>query len=79
LFQTSGIIKFTNQRQFLRQCFNEGLLFSSLTEINTEIAETTIGSLRSNFNELDQHKAVLDDLIFKLYGISKNEQKRMLS
>jgi hypothetical protein len=79
LFQTSGIIKFTNQRQFLRQCFNERLSFSSLTKINTEIAETTIGSLRSNLNELDQHKAVLDDLIFKLYGISKNEQKRMLS
>ncbi len=77
--RTSGFKEYSTQRQFLRQFFDRDLLFSLLNVVDSEYAETIIILLRKNFKELEYQKTKLDGLVFKLYGITEDERRRILT
>lgn len=77
--QVSKPKKYTNQRQFLKQYFHEDSLVPLLSQRDYEEEKIDLISLNNNFNELQQLKRDMNVLIFKLYGISDREQKKILT
>ena len=78
IFQEEGT-KFISQRQFLRTCINKDLLKLLPTKKHIVTVQQWDIFISDQFFKLSAKRKEIDSLVFKLYNIDQQDQRKLLS